>query len=483
MPTLLFVRTALVIAALSVGGAVWYDMRNLFVRAVVALVELGATALVVRWVLSRPRLARQTARPKSPQIWAPVLAALAVRLVWVNWAQVEPISDFKEYCDLGTHLAATGVYGLAGPSAYRPAALPGILAVFSQLGWPLAWAAGVLNAVLAAATVPAVFFLAKRLSANEANPGPIANDSVTATRSASDDDTAAELAAWAWALWPSQVLGTALVATEPLFTACLIWSVVLTICALRGLSPRVWLGWAVAAGVMFGLAAHIRSHALPVPLLWALLVVLHGRAGWRNVPRLAVVCAVTLLAMLPWGIRNQQQLGRFLITSTSSGVTMAYGNHKAATGRYDGDLPFAVPGTTEIEQFDSANTMAKAWITAHPLEFLSLIPHKWIALLATETDEASYALRDPDFVPVQAGMMVLCHLAWMAAKALALGSVWRRRASPEPDALTGCAAVLWTWLTIHALFHGQFRYHAPLLPVVLVLAAVAFRRPQASPPS
>lgn len=477
MASLALVRTALVIAVLSLGGAVWYDMHNLVVRTALGVVELIISGLIIHWVLRRRPAEEHVARERRWPILAPVLAALFLRALWVAVAQTEPISDFKEYCDLGRHLAQTGVYGLEAPSAYRPPAISGVLAIFSLLHLPLATAAGLLNAVLGAATVPAVYLLAQQLSKTPAiAPQTVADPSHTPPGAAAYPS--AELAAWLWALWPSQVLGSVLVATEPLFTACLLWAVVLTLRALQAPSRGLWLRWAVGAGVLFGLAGYVRSHALPVPWLWGALLLLQGRSGLRLLPRLAVVGVLTLLVMLPWGLRNQQQLGRFLITSTSSGVTMAYGNHQLATGRYDGDLPFTVPGATELEQFDSANTMAKAWITAHPLEFLLLVPQKWIALLAIETDEASYAMMTPTMLPAKEAAMFVCYLDWLLAKVLALGAVWRRRAQLEPAALTACAAILWTWLTIHALFHGQYRYHAPLLPIVLVLAAIALRPPR-----
>ena len=484
MPTLGFMRAALLIAAFCLGALVWYDMPDLTVRAIVALGELGATLLVVRWALSRRTSAPEPAASRWPLFVPPMIAAAVVRAAWAAWAQTEPISDFKEYCDLGRHLADTGVYGLHGPSAYRPPAVPAMLAVLSMLGWPLPFAAGLVNALLGAAMVPAVYLLARQVGLGDsqaADPGQRLLDRTHAGALPAgplpqgDAGTAPLLAAWVWALWPSQVLGSVLVATEPLFTAGLLWAVVLTLRSLQASTPGQWLGWAMAGGALFGLAGHVRSHALPVPWLWCLLAALHGRAGWRHLPRMATVCLVSVVVMLPWGLRNHQQLGRLLITSTSSGVTMAYGNHAQATGRYDGPLPFPVPGATEIEQFDNANVMAKAWITANPLQFIALIPHKWMALLASETDEASYALRTPGLLRIQVAVMLVCHLGWLLAKALALGAVWRRRARPEPDALTGCAAVLWTWLLIHALFHGQFRYHAPLLPVMIALAAVALR--------
>lgn len=450
MVSLGLVRAALLVAVLCVAALGFRDWDAPGLKTALAVAELIAAAAVVRWAWRRPPGALAPADSPRRAVLPIVIAALALRVLWVLFAQTEPVSDFKEYCDLAHHLATTGVFGLDGPSAYRPPALTALLAVFELCGWPLPLAAGLLNAVLAALTVPAVFLLAHQAS----------------------DQRAGTVAAWLWALWPSQIFGSSLVATEPLFVFCALWAVVFALRAEQISSISKWLGWAVAAGCAFGLAGYVRSHALAVPWLWGGLLLLSARAGLRQVPRLAVVTAVSVLVMVPWGLRNQRELGEFQITTTSSGMTLVYGNNSAATGGYC-ELPFTVPGKTELEQFHNANRMGSAWIASHPLQFVQLIPRKWLALLAGEGEEASFALRSPRLLPWQPVAMAVCQVAWFLAKALAFAAVWRRRARLDADALTGCAAVLWTWLSIHAVFHGQFRYHAPLLPIVLVLAAVA----------
>jgi len=465
MVSLGLVRAALWVAVLCVAALGFRGWDAPGLKVVLSLAELAAAAAVVRWAWRRQPVVASAVFSARRALLPAVIAAFAVRALWVLLAQSEPISDFKEYCDLARHLVATGVFGLDGPSAYRPPALAAVLAVFELWGWPLPLAAGLLNAALAALTVPAIFVLAQRVAADP--PPPPDSDAPAPT-----DQRAGLAAAWLWALWPSQIFGSSLVATEPLFVFCLLCAVVFTLRANRAPSFAKWLQWAALAGVGFGLGGYVRSHALAVPWLWGGLLLLQGRRGTRLLPRLAVVTAVSLLVMLPWGLRNQRALGQFQLTSTSSGITLVYGNNSAATGGYC-DLPYTVPGKTELEQFHNANRMGTAWITSHPWQFIQLIPRKWLALLAGEGEEASFALRSPHLLPWQPVAMAICQLAWFLAKALAFAAVWRRRARLNAEALTACAAVLWTWLSIHAVFHGQFRYHAPLLPVVLVLAAVA----------
>lgn len=493
MVSLGLVRAALLVAVLCVAALGLRDWDAPGLKVILALAELAAVAAVMRWAWRRAFVAQAPVFSPFRAVLPAVIAAFALRTLWVLFAQSEPISDFKEYCDLARHLVATGVFGLDGPSAYRPPALAALLGVFELWGWPLPLAAGLLNAALAALTVPAIYVLAQRLAAaplpaaTTHAPAHAPADAPTPAQppapvaSVAADQRAGIVAAWLWALWPSQVFGSSLVATEPLFVFCVLWAAVGTLRASENTSSYRWLWWAVLAGVGFGLGGYVRSHALAVPWLWGGLLLLQGRRGVRLLPRLAVVTAVSLLVMLPWGLRNQRELGQFQLTSTSSGMTLVYGNNAAATGGYC-DLPITVPGKTELEQFHSANRMGTAWISSHPMQFIQLIPRKWLALLAGEGEEASFALRSPQLLPWQPAAMALCQLTWFLAKALAFAAVWRRRARFDADAMTACAAVLWTWLSIHAVFHGQFRYHAPLVPIVLTLAAVALcPRKQAAP--
>ncbi|MSQ85073.1 MAG: hypothetical protein EXR77_19730 [Myxococcales bacterium] len=465
MPTLVLLRTALLVAVLSVAATAWHEWDGGALKIALGVAELAGVGWLMHWVLNRPAPAVSVPISRQPAWLLPLVVAFGVRLLWIVVAQTKPMSDFQEYCDLGIHLAQTGVFGLAGPSAYRPPALPAVLAVFHLLGLPLPLATGVFHALLGAVAVPAVHFLAGRLATADDDPQQLPPRA----------QSAALLAAWLWALWPSQVLGSVIVATEPLFTVVLLWSLVFCLRALAQPKFGRALGWAIAAGIGFGLAGYVRSHALVVPWLWAGLLVLHGRAGWRRLPKLAVVCACSVLVLVPWGLRNQRQVGQFLITTTSSAMTLVYGNHPKATGRY-GAIDFEVPGNTELEVFHNANRMGQAWITDNPAQFVALIPKKWLALLALDTDEASFALRDPPLLAWRPAAFAVCTLAWIVAKALAFAAVWRRRSPLNTDGLMACTAVLWTWLLIHALFHGQFRYHAAWVPVVLALAAVALRR-------
>ncbi|HSL84605.1 MAG TPA: hypothetical protein VLF66_17665, partial [Thermoanaerobaculia bacterium] len=78
--------------------------------------------------------------------------------------------------------------------------------------------------------------------------------------------------------------------------------------ALARVSTRPSLGWAVAAGVLFGLAAHVRSAPVFfVPVAAVLLVAALGRR--RGLRYGAALVAATLVAVAPWSIRNSIVLG------------------------------------------------------------------------------------------------------------------------------------------------------------------------------
>ncbi|MCF8710497.1 glycosyltransferase, partial [Rhizorhapis sp. SPR117] len=75
--------------------------------------------------------------------------------------------------------------------------------------------------------------------------------------------------------------------------------------------------------------------------------------------------------LLPWWVRNWLVLGAFVPLTTSSGVGLWIGNNPGATGNWMAP-PASLRGLPEIEYSRQAGAMARAWIAAHPVEFVRL---------------------------------------------------------------------------------------------------------------
>jgi 4-amino-4-deoxy-L-arabinose transferase-like glycosyltransferase len=110
--------------------------------------------------------------------------------------------------------------------------------------------------------------------------------------------------------------------------------IVLALIASHAFLERPRPALALVLGALIGLAALTRSEALLLlPLLAAPLTLTRSEPFARRVGRLALVCAATLVVLLPWTVRNVSVLDRFVLISTNDGSLLAGAN---CPSTYDG---------------------------------------------------------------------------------------------------------------------------------------------------
>jgi 4-amino-4-deoxy-L-arabinose transferase-like glycosyltransferase len=134
------------------------------------------------------------------------------------------------------------------------------------------------------------------------------------------------------AVYPPHVYMSGVFYAECVFTFLCALAILL---AVRSVHPP-HVGWAVACGVVLGLAALTRTIVLAyVPLLCAAILY----AGWprwrRQLPVLAALVLATAAAILPWTARNHATYGRLLLVSSGFGTKLWQGNNALASGGPD----------------------------------------------------------------------------------------------------------------------------------------------------
>ena len=97
-----------------------------------------------------------------------------------------------------------------------------------------------------------------------------------------------------------------------------------------------WWAW-IPAGLLLGLTALIRPEYMVVAALFALFLLI--RAWMKRGPRQAVVATIAmglaiLVPIVPWTIRNHNDLGRWVPISTGSGKALFVGSNLPADGDY-----------------------------------------------------------------------------------------------------------------------------------------------------
>lgn len=244
--------------------------------------------------------------------------ALAARLaVVLSSPDYRPFGDPADYDRHALFLQYLGRYpptSLASPggaSAIRPPGYPYFLALIYELTGKHFTAARLAGALLGVATVLCIWLIAHHLW------GP-------------------RVALWAGAIaavFPPLFFLSGSLLAENLFLPSMLGAVY---CALRvrGGAGRHALWWALASGLLLGLAVSARGNGifLLVPLAVA-AATFRPRPTLRSVRFSLVIVGVTAATLVPWTIRDEAVFGRFLPFGTQDGYTLA--------GTYNSDASHA----------------------------------------------------------------------------------------------------------------------------------------------
>lgn len=390
------------------------------------------------------------------------LLALALRLVWIAYADTEPTfeDDTGRYDFWGQRFAdgkdmvnyVSGEPTAFGAPGY-PLALGGLYFVVGHS----VLAAQVLNAFLGAATAILVCALGLRVASRPA----------------------AFLAALLVAAFPSQVFFSSLLMTEMLYTALLVLALLLVVWEADAGRQRWPL--LVLLGLVLGYGALVRGEALLLPLAFLVYWAAVHR-GWRPALRKTVVVGVVMAAVIaPWTARNAVQMGAPLLLTSHGGVTLWVGHHEGADGRFQfaDELVSRYPDLTTTEREVRINNdgfrESVEFALNHPLKEVELFGRKlfwmfWQDEEAIRWNEAHGTHPLPDRT-VRRALLALSDAYYFAVLGLfviglALWFSWR-----YPARLL-LVLTLAYWTLAHVVFIGDARYHFPIMVLVAIVAAV-----------
>ncbi|MBS1715097.1 MAG: hypothetical protein JST30_12255 [Armatimonadetes bacterium] len=332
-----------------------------------------------------------------PWFAAVLLLAIAVRVVWLQRVDTQPVTDFQWYFLRAVSISQGHGYAVDGRlTAYWPVGYPGFLG----LAFLVAGASVALGKVLNTVLVLACLVLTWRLGAVLFRSGAVGVG-----------------AAWVLAVHPAYVAYSGILASEPLYTA-LTLAGTLALLTLpvgkrsardieaksppKGQSGRKRLPAyalrALGAGLLFGAATLVRPQAAVLPLL---VVV----GGWlldapstirgRVLPVLAFGALGMSVFLVPWTLRNWSVFGTPVFVSTNGGDNLLIGNSPRSNGLYQNpdSLGYDFTGLGEVERDKRASRTALGYAKQNPAFVRSLWPAKLQGTFLNATDAAYWAFQ------------------------------------------------------------------------------------------
>jgi hypothetical protein len=386
------------------------------------------------------------------RLWAALVVALVLRVVWAALVPVEPVSDSLAYDVFARTLVDHGVYGWEPdePSAYWPVGTSAIVAAAYLVLGKTYLGVVALNLL---ASLGMVFFV-HRLGTLYFGL------------------KVGNAAAFVVAAWPNLIFFTTVVSSELFFIAF----------TVSGLyfwerSRDRLVGWPILlCGACWGAALYVR----PVILLLALaLVVAAGVDGPRMALRATLRAGLAVLLMLaaaaPWSVRNYHLFGTPVLISTNFGPNFWMGNNPSTTGHYM-ELPAWVADLSETERSDALLALALDHVRDEPVAFVRRTVVKAALLHDRETIGVGWnapAIDDAFGPRAQPWLKLAATAYWyvVLAAAVAGAAILVLR---QPASLLHPVLVSWAYfIAIHAVIVTGDRYHMPSAPFLALLAGVA----------
>ena len=381
--------------------------------------------------------------------------ALIVRMSCILVAQADPTSMAAGYDRLAWSLAnGSGFVTIDGtPTAYLPVGYPAFLAaIYAVYGH--SWiVGGIANAVLGTITVGLTYMLARLML-----PARLAL-----------------VAALVVALWPSHVFGyTLTLAPEVLHTMLVLLALLTTYWAVRSRDLKS----AALLGVCLGISAYVRPNLLLFPLAFGVVLALQSQISFRRAFGLASITGlVMLLMLLPWTARNYFAMDGFVLTATNGGINLLMGSGPGATGGYRITADTSrFPDTSEMTIYRESIDLTIEHVLSDPLAWIRLIPAKFFHLWAGEggwarsLENASEGFQR-HLQPWARVVWWSAQLHWLTIALIAAAAVVTRpiRYWLSFPAVLFPAALLY-WTAFHMPVFGMGRFHAQMIPVVVVIA-------------
>ncbi|HVW78439.1 MAG TPA: glycosyltransferase family 39 protein [Alloacidobacterium sp.] len=356
-----------------------------------------------------------------------------------------------------------------GPTAWNPPMYPlilgGVFKLFGIYSKLSGWVILTINSICSAATVPAVYEIARRCYGK-----------------LQKGESIALWSGWLWALYPAAMqYAVRWVWDMPVTTMFFAWAFVFAL-RIRGIGGEEkntlgnWLWFAVLWGCV-ALANPSPLLFLPACGLW----IIFGAANKAAAIRGAVLASVVFwVCLTPWILRNWHVFHVFIPIRGNLGAELYEGNGPGSIGyAWGGTLPI-VTGAQKVELYRKMGEVryvkmqgdkAKAYIREHKLHFA------WISLKRFYFYWAGFPHSDEGKGKLQVEIIRELNYAFASfASLIGLWVAWRKR-------IPAASLFAWAFLLLPVSYYfvtPGARFRHPLEPLITILCVYVFHEAEKS---
>ena len=411
--------------------------------------------------------APETAAPSSVPWRTLFLVALLLRLAYVLFYPQQSVhADAAHYDALGWNLAQGLGYRLPGgePNVYWAPGYPGLLAAIYWLFGHSYVVVRIFQAILSAIVAALVALIAGRIF----------------------DRRTALIAGLLCACYPAFIAFSGLLLTETVFTTLL----VVMVYWLLTISTNTSWKSVIGLGVLAGLMCLVRAETVLLPLFVFVVLRIFFRDRTATVRQIVLLYAAVVVTVAPWSMRNSAVTGEFIPLTVHGGDVLWISSYREEWLEFYPDKePYRslVAGLSELEASKVLRREGIRNIIEDPVGFARLslrrFPRLWLGgnsnLFAGMGDSTRAYLERRQYG------RFLVKLALLAGNSLlvllgacgAYRSFSRRAADLRALVVLSAPVVFIT--AIHVVLFATPRFHVPVMPFMLVFAAVALQRPRA----
>jgi len=250
--------------------------------------------------------------------------------------------------------------------------------------------------------------------------------------------------------------------------------------------------WAAGAGMALGLGALVRDTLFYAgPIMSVFLIVHHWRDRLYRFKHVAVFAAGFVLVILPWSIRNTILHGQPTLISSVGGVTFYMCNNEKAPVIHSDSIFFEkqigqddryyyetllpeLNGLSETEKHETATRMAFAYMLANPGKTLLRMLVRFVDFWGQERLVVNQVLaKFYGDLPMSGAAMIVAAVFGFYSLIIfstCFGYFFTKLRAFDVFGLL----FIGYYTAMHLLVFAHSRYHMPLLPIIVILAARGF---------